>query len=179
MVKQLNLKNQKYHNHEFLSKLLESLNQLQSIDFSNMDLNLEESIVSDIKGCQLPELTELNLSGNKCTCLNLFGFVNQILKNAPVLQKLNLSNMDMNKDAFCDFSLISQTLQELDISNNLRFQNLNILNPFFEKCTNLRVLNISRININKSKLDETAKFECISQFLEEFNMSENPENEDV
>lgn len=162
---------------DFLSDLLRNARRLTSIDFSNMDLT--EETVKGVEVPQLPLVTELNFSGNKCTDTNIFEFVHSFLRKTPALRKLNLSDMEMNKDACCDFSLVSVTLQELNVSKNLRFPKIALLNPVLERCVDLRILNISGININKQKLVDSVSFGSISTVLEEFDMSENPENDSV
>lgn len=89
------------------------------IDMSNMSLT--NKLVENITLKEIPTLLELNFSGNQCTDTNIMKFINQLLSFSPSLQKLNLSNMDLNPNDICDFSQVSSTIQELDLSINRRF----------------------------------------------------------
>lgn len=78
----------------------------------------------------------------------------------------------MHNNNVCDFTSISSTLRELDISKNNRFPNLSLLNNIFERCVDLRKLCINGTGLSQEKLDATS-FHLISEYLEDFDCSDN------
>lgn len=141
-----------------------------------MKLNFE--IVKDIKIPPLPNLKEINFSHNLCTATNIFSFVNAFLQSSTNLEILNISNMDMNGESICDFSLIPSSLLELDMSKNNRMSSLNVLDIFFVNCNQLKKLNVSEIGLKSSNFDYYT-FYHITGNLEEFNLSGNNELDDT
>lgn len=137
-------------------------------------MGLKKELVSSITVSLLPVLEEVSFAGNKCTETNIFDFVHEILQNAPNLLKLDLSDMDMHEKAMCNFSHVSATLIELNISSNKRIHSLKVLNDMVERCTNLKKLNISKINLNVTKT-ENFNYGHLSLNIEDFDISCNPD----
>ncbi|KAL4441157.1 hypothetical protein ABPG74_002107 [Tetrahymena malaccensis] len=124
---QIKIKNQ-LRNVDFLPHLMEKHQNIQKIDFSGSNLFFDRFQQNQIKQ-PLIFLTDLIFSGFRCqnneSCLLI---IDQLLKNAPNLLKLNISNTNMSTERSCDFSLISQNLEFLDISYN-KFPSLDQLCP--------------------------------------------------
>ncbi|EAR94969.2 transmembrane protein, putative (macronuclear) [Tetrahymena thermophila SB210] len=132
----ITIKNQ-LRNIDFLSHLIEKMQILQKIDFSGSNLFFDKLQQNQIKS-PLLFLTDLIFSGLRCSNSdNQILIIDQLLKNAPNLLKLNISNTNMSTERSCDFNLINQSLEFLDISYN-RFPSLDKF-----RCPSLEAFKIS------------------------------------
>lgn len=140
--------------HIFYSNNKHTLNDLTSIDLSNM--NITEIKENTFSG--LSNLETLNLSGNKITIIN-----GSILKGLSNLKNLNLSNNEIYKIDQLSFNDL-QKLETLNLSNN-KITTL-IKNEFYglRKLENLNLSNNQITNINRDAFSQDhhiAKLKCL------------------
>lgn len=79
--------------------------------------------------CTFHQLTEINLSSNNLTNLQIL--INSLLKKAPSLKTLKLLDMNFKDETFFSCELLPKTLEYLDISQNKCLNNLNFINVIF------------------------------------------------
>ncbi|KAL4489828.1 hypothetical protein ABPG72_022468 [Tetrahymena utriculariae] len=147
---QITIKNQ-LRNIDFIPFLIEKHQKIQKIDLSGSNLFFDKFQYNRIKQ-PLIYLTDLIFSGFKCqNSESQILIIDQLLKNAPNLLKLNISNTNMSAERSCDFSLISQNLEFLDISYN-KFPSLDKL------CPDLKIFKIAyQRNFDDQDLDNLIK----------------------
>ncbi|EAR87754.2 transmembrane protein, putative (macronuclear) [Tetrahymena thermophila SB210] len=118
------------------------------------------------------KLIKIDISNNyqikKCD------FLNKLFEQLVNLKQfiMRYCSLTQEKIKNVNFSLISEGLEEFDLSGNPDISNLGLLNDLMKKCQKLKILSLDQMKLTDEKL-KNVDFSLISPFLEKVSLSSN------
>ena len=149
-------------NPKILMSLIHKINTMKEIDLSGLNIDIDSEIAKAI--CDLPDETQIDLSGNKINRLDrvIIGLlITQIRTDKQIdVNRFNIEVDSKLVNAICD---IPGDI-ELDLSENKIFQiNPKMLTSLISKINTMKEINLSRLNIDI----DTELVKCISELPED------------
>ncbi|KAL4476074.1 hypothetical protein ABPG74_009807 [Tetrahymena malaccensis] len=118
------------------------------------------------------KLIKIDISNNyqikKCD------FLNRLFEQLVNLKQfiMRYCSLTSEKIKNVNFSLISEGLEEFDLSGNPDIANLGLLNDLMKKCQQLKILSLDQMKLTDEKL-KNVDFSLISPYLEKVSLSSN------